>query len=87
MAEAFGYYGLRYDPFEKENANKGNAFHSRDFREAYARLDSLSKSRGLGVFTAGPGTGKTMAIRCFMEDLNPNLYMTGYIALSTVTVG
>ena len=87
MAEVFAYYGFRYDPFEKENANKGNAFHSRDFREAYARLDSLSKSRGLGVFTAGPGNGKTMAIRCFMEDLNPNLYMTGYIALSTVTVG
>lgn len=87
MAEAFAYYGLRYDPFEKENANKGNAFRSRDFREAYARLDSLSKSRGIGVFTAGPGNGKTMAIRCFTEDLNPNLFMTGYIPLSTVTVG
>ena len=87
MAEAFAYYGLRYNPFEKENANKGNAFPSRDFQEVSGRLNSLTASRGIGVFTASPGVGKTMAIRCFMEDLNPNLFATGYISLSTVTVG
>lgn len=87
MADAIAYYGLKYNPFEKENVNKTNVFRSSDFVEAYGRLDSLSKSRGIGVFTAPPGDGKTLAIRCFTDDLNPNLFAKGYISLSTVTVG
>ena len=87
MREPVAYYGLRYDPFRKENANPGNAFQSEDFKAVRGRLNSLSESRGIGVFTAPPGAGKTMAIRCFTEKLNPNLFVTGYIPLSTVTVG
>ena len=87
MAEAFAYYGLRFDPFLKENVNSGNVFLSRDFNEVNGRLKSLAASRGIGVFTAPPGEGKTLAIRCFTENLNPNLFVIGYIALSTVTVG
>ena len=87
MADPFAYYGMSYNPFLKENANKGNVFQSKDFREVKARLNSLTSSMGIGVFTAPPGKGKTMSIRCFMDSLNPNLFVPGYIPLSTVTVG
>lgn len=38
------------------------------------------------MFTARPGMGKTYALRCFMNGLNPNQYQTAYICLSTVSV-
>lgn len=86
MAEAFAYYGMRYNPFLKENITPKNAYESRDFKAVNGRLNSLKDSRGIGLFTAPPGDGKTLAIRCFMENLNPNMFVTGYISLSTVTV-
>ena len=42
--------------------------------------------RGIGIFTARPGMGKTYALRCFMGGLNPNQYQTAYINLSTISV-
>ncbi len=87
MAEAFAFYGLRYNPFEKENVTPKNAFQSEDFKAVQGRMRSLSESRGIGVITAPSGDGKTLAVRCAMEGLNPNLFVTGYIPLSTVTVG
>lgn len=50
------------------------------------RLDYLKNIRGIGLFTAGAGMGKTFALRCFSKMLNPNLYQMSYICLSTVSV-
>ena len=50
------------------------------------RLEYLKTVRGIGVFTARPGMGKTYALRCFMNGLNPKQYQTAYICLSTVSV-
>ena len=86
MLKFVSYYGLRFNPFDKENVNAKNAFQSNDFLQVSYRLNSLSSSRGIGVFTAPPGEGKTLAVRCFTDGLNPNLFTTGYISLSTVTV-
>ena len=52
----------------------------------YTRLDYLKTVRGIGVFTARPGMGKTYALRCFINGLNPNQYQTAYINLSTISV-
>lgn len=86
MAESFAYYGMRFNPFEKENVTPQNAFPSEDFRAVKGRLNSLASSKGIAVITAPPGDGKTLSIRCVTETLNPNLFKTGYISLSTVTV-
>ena len=50
------------------------------------RLEYLKEIRGIGVFTASPGMGKTFALRCFAKGLNLNLYQCAYLCLSTVSV-
>jgi type II secretory pathway predicted ATPase ExeA len=50
------------------------------------RLSFLKNTRGIGLFTAPPGMGKTHALRCFAEDLNPNLCQMSYTCLSTISV-
>lgn len=80
------YYGLSFNPFDKQCIRERDAFLSHDHRQTLSRLDYLKTVRGIGVFTARPGMGKTYALRCFMNSLNPNQYQTAYIRLSTVSV-
>lgn len=79
------YYNLTHNPFDKD-IPVGSAFLSNDHREMVNRLNYLKEGCGIGVFTAPPGAGKTFALRCFREPLNPNLYDCLYICLSTVSV-
>ena len=80
------YYGLSFNPFDKQCMKEKDAFRSQDHRQMLSRLDYLKNVRGIGVFTARPGMGKTYALRCFMNNLNPNQYQTAYINLSTISV-
>jgi type II secretory pathway predicted ATPase ExeA len=50
------------------------------------RLDFLKDIRGIGLFTARPGMGKSFGLRCFAKSLNPNLYHMEYVCLSAVSV-
>ena len=52
-------YSLAYNPFDKENHKTGSRFESEDFRQMTGRLGHLAKTRGIGLFTASPGYGKT----------------------------
>lgn len=79
-------FGLAFDPFNKQTAKEKDGFQSRDFTEMMNRLEYLKDIRGIGLFTASPGMGKTFVLKCFSERLNPNLYTMKYINLSTVTV-
>lgn len=81
-----GYYGLNFNPFDKEASSKNFAFVSHDFKEMADRLNFIKDTRGIGIFTAPPGYGKTFALRCFASALNPNLFQIAYICLSTVSV-
>lgn len=78
------YYGMSFNPFDK-GLNEKDAFLTEDMKEMQGRLDYLKQNPGIGVFTAGAGFGKTFALRCFREELNPNLTKFVYICLSTVT--
>ena len=80
------YYGMGFNPFNKQNLKEKDAFPSEDHRQMQERLEYLKRVRGIGVFTARPGMGKTYALRCFMKGLNPNQYQTAYICLSTISV-
>ena len=64
------FYGLSFNPFDKQMVKEKDAFESEDFRE----------------MTASPGMGKTFALRFFVKGLNPNLYQCAYLCLSTVSV-
>ncbi|HAE16724.1 MAG TPA: general secretion pathway protein [Erysipelotrichaceae bacterium] len=81
------YYGLCGDPFNKHFNSAGNCFRSYDFKQMTSRLNHLKDIRGIGLFTASPGMGKSMALKYFADSLNPNLYKPIYTCLSTVTVG
>ena len=80
------YYGLSFNPFDKQMAREKDRFLSRDISEMLSRLDYLKDTRGIGLFTARPGMGKSFGLRCFAKGLNPNLYHMEYICLSTVSV-
>lgn len=82
----YSYYGLSFNPFDKQMAREKDRFLSKDISEMLSRLDYLKDTRGIGLFTARPGMGKSFALRCFAKSLNPNLYHMEYICLSTVSV-
>lgn len=79
------FYGLTFNPFDK-SIPENHAFNSRDHQQMLSRLDYLKNVRGIGLFTAPPGMGKTYALRCFAKNLNPNLFQMSYVCLSTVSV-
>lgn len=80
------YYGLSANPFDKQFLKEKEAFVSNDHQEALSRLNYLKDIRGIGVFTARPGMGKSFALRCFAKSLNNNLYQMEYLCLSTISV-
>jgi len=80
------YYGLAFNPFDKQQMKEKDHFISKDFQEMTSRLGYLKDIRGIGVFTARPGMGKSYCLRCFASELNPSLYRMEYICLSTISV-
>lgn len=80
------YYGLSFNPFDKQMTTEQDCFQSEDMVQMRKQLDYLKDTRGIGVFTARPGMGKSYALRCFAKNLNPNLYHMEYICLSTISV-
>lgn len=81
------FYGLSCNPFDKQSLRIADTFQSRDQKAMMNRLSYLKDVRGIGVFTASPGMGKSHALHCFVDSLNENLYDMHYICLSTVSVG
>lgn len=80
------YYGLTYNPFDKQSLREQDAYISVDHKQMQDRLEYLKVVRGIGIFTARPGMGKTYTLRCFMKGLNPNQYQPAYVNLSTISV-
>lgn len=80
------YYGLSFNPFDKQQMKEKDHFISHDFTEMTNRLNYLKDIRGIGVFTARPGMGKSFCLRCFASGLNPSLYRMEYLCLSTISV-
>jgi type II secretory pathway predicted ATPase ExeA len=78
-------YGFSCNPFSKSLPTDA-AFLSRDHKQMLSRLNFLKDTRGIGIFTAEPGMGKSFALRCFANAMNPNLFSLAYICLTTVSV-
>ena len=79
-------YGLSHNPFDKQLLNAKDYFESEDMKIMQNRLAYIKEVRGIGVFTAAPGMGKTYCLRCFENSLNKNLFQMKYICLSTISV-
>lgn len=79
------FYGLTQDPFPKD-LNTKHHFRSKDFTEALNRLEYLKATKGFGLLTGEPGVGKSFLLRYFASTLNPNLFKSIYIPISSLTV-
>lgn len=80
------FYGLTCNSFDKQNLKEKDFFLSHDHKEMLSRLNYLKDIRGIGVFTARPGMGKSFCLRCFASSLSSNLYQMEYFCLSTISV-
>lgn len=80
------FYGLSHNPFDKQLLKETDSFVSKDHKSMMDRLNYLKGVRGIGIFTASPGMGKSFSLKCFAHSLNPNLFQMEYICLSTISV-
>ena len=78
------FYAMTMNPFDKGIKEK-DAYISKDLKEMLSRLEYLNETKGIGLFTALPGSGKTFALRCFAKKVNPNLTKVIYLCFTTVT--
>ena len=81
------FYGMTINPFDKHSLKAKDAFESKDQKTMMNRLNYLKEVRGIGVFTAAPGMGKSYCLRCFESSLNHSLFDMKCLRLSTVSVG
>jgi type II secretory pathway predicted ATPase ExeA len=78
-------FGLKRRPFDKAIDSR-KLYLWPGLEELQARLEMGKQSRGILLLTGEPGTGKTVALRRFVDSLNAEHYHTVYLPLSTVTV-
>jgi len=78
-------FGLKSRPFDKSIQSR-DLYPWPGLEELDARLDMAKRARGIMLLTGEPGTGKTVALRRFVDSLNAEHYMPVYLPLATVTV-
>ena len=79
------FYSLTGTPFSK-SIKTSDLFEAGSTCELHSRLEYMANHCGLMMITGEPGTGKTTALRKFIDSLNPQRYRCFYIPLSTVNV-
>jgi len=78
-------FGLKCRPFDKHIATR-DLYSWPGIEELAARLEMAKAARGILLLTGEPGTGKTVALRRFVDSLNTEHYRCVYLPLATVTV-
>ena len=63
------FFGLEYNPFIKNNCDRF-IFDSSDLKEVNYKLDYLFRTKGIGIITGNPGSGKTTSLRNYVKKLN-----------------
>ena len=71
------YYGMSCNPFLKDVIVE-QAYKSKDYEECISRLNYLKEVKGLGIFLADAGLGKTFTLNAFIKSLNKDLYKVIY---------
>src|SRR3989304_2387283 len=73
------FYGFSLTPFSRSLASS-KLFTSNGQEELKARLAYLVRERGIGVITGEIGSGKSTAVRAFVDGLDPTRYTVVYTA-------
>jgi type II secretory pathway predicted ATPase ExeA len=76
-------FGLKRRPFQKSISTR-DLFRWPGLEELEARLEMAKGARGIMLLTGEPGTGKTVALRRFVDSLNTVHYRPIYLPLSTL---
>jgi general secretion pathway protein A len=82
MIETF--FNLRFLPFAKD-IKPSDLLDTPPRQELVARLDHLRKHHGLFLLTGAPGTGKTTALRGWVNSLPQTSHKVVYLPLTTVS--
>ena len=77
------YYGLGQRPFDK-SIRTSRVIDTEPLRECAARLEHIKRRGGIMLLVGDPGVGKTLALRCFVDGLNQNLFRPVYTPLATL---
>jgi type II secretory pathway predicted ATPase ExeA len=79
------FYGCLRLPFDKSLPLR-DLFPSAGHQEVQARLGFALQNRFPTLITGDVGTGKSTAVRAFIQSLDPNLYLTAYLPNPNLTV-
>ena len=79
------YWNLTGRPFDKA-IKPDQLFMSNSFKELLSRLQYMKQQRGIMLISGQPGTGKTTALRAFVNELSELSYQSFYVPLATVNV-
>ena len=84
MKDLLAFFALKRFPFDK-NIKAHDILKTGPVKECTARLDYIKRRGGILLLTGDPGVGKTLALRCYVNGLNENLFKTCYTPLSTLS--
>jgi type II secretory pathway predicted ATPase ExeA len=79
------FFGCVRLPFAKSVPTR-DLFPSTAHQEIQARLAFALHNRFPALITGDVGTGKSTAVRAFIQSLDSNLYLTAYLSNPTLTV-
>ena len=83
MMDIVPFFGLTTAPFAK-GIKTSAVVETEPLKECLARLDFIKQRSGIMLLVGDPGVGKTLALRKFIDQLNPNLFRPIYTPLSTL---
>jgi type II secretory pathway predicted ATPase ExeA len=83
MKELLSWFGFKRYPFDKQ-IKTADVIGTITLKETLARLTYMKQRGGIMLLTGDPGVGKTMAMRCFADALNENVFKVIYTPLSTL---
>lgn len=79
------FYGCLRLPFDKSLPVR-DLFPSAAHQEIQARLAFAVQNHFPALITGDVGTGKSTAVRAFIQSLDPNLYLTAYLPNPNITI-
>jgi len=77
--------GFTRQPFDKNIPTK-QLFLSQQIKQLFQQLKQLIQRRGIALITGEIGTGKSTAIRAFIDQLESNRFDIAYIADPTIGI-
>jgi general secretion pathway protein A len=78
------FFNLRCMPFAKD-IMPSDLLDTEPRQELVARLEHLRKHHGLFLLTGAPGTGKTTALRGWVDSLSDTSHKVVYLPLTTIS--